>query len=280
MPEQHTVDSAVENEGEHKSKPVAGSEGKKLDKKNDLSLSSSPIKRKPGKSEAPIVSSTGVEFSLENAIPHLTCRLCKSYFYQPVTITECLHTFCKACLYTYFERGPKNCPQCKVSLGTDPFKCVLADRSLEDLFDRTLFPELKESIDKLENEFYLKKGIKRKRDVIHAGEGFKGSIPAVQSDDEIVFKMYPAANADVRFLMPPMKNVEHKTSGRFKVVHIKRFLIRELSIQNARPTSIDLLYNGRIVGNELNLAFIERTIRVDQKSCLELEYRFSEDAFL
>lgn len=35
--------------------------------------------------------------------PYLTCSLCKGYLIDAITIMDCLHTFCKSCLFTYFE---------------------------------------------------------------------------------------------------------------------------------------------------------------------------------
>ncbi|CAM9855348.1 unnamed protein product, partial [Chrysoparadoxa australica] len=31
--------------------------------------------------------------------PFLTCSLCKGYLRDPHTVTECVHTFCKSCIF-------------------------------------------------------------------------------------------------------------------------------------------------------------------------------------
>ena len=50
---------------------------------------------------------------------HLLCPLCDGYFRDAHTVAECLHTFCKTCLYTDFEKRQmreKCCPTCNVRL--------------------------------------------------------------------------------------------------------------------------------------------------------------------
>ena len=58
------------------------------------------------------------------------------------TIAECLHSFCKVCLYRHFEScGTINngyCPSCRVSLGPDPVKRAKFDVALQSLFDKLL----------------------------------------------------------------------------------------------------------------------------------------------
>ena len=109
---------------------------------------------------APQMSGSMVVFPVGPQLrKHLTCRLCSGYFREPVTITECLHTFCKSCLYFAFSQGYSQCPTCKVDLGTYPFRSTLADRTLQELVDKVLFPELKEADDEKERQFYKKRGI-------------------------------------------------------------------------------------------------------------------------
>uniref|UniRef100_A0A915KCX5 RING-type domain-containing protein n=1 Tax=Romanomermis culicivorax TaxID=13658 RepID=A0A915KCX5_ROMCU len=61
---------------------------------------------------------------------HLTCALCSGYFIDATTIVECLHSFCRACLLSYFETTNK-CPICDIEINQ-----FQLDRSIR--FDRTL----------------------------------------------------------------------------------------------------------------------------------------------
>lgn len=76
---------------------------------------------------SPKVSPSGeIVLSVKNLNAHLGCEICKGYYRNAQTITECLHTFCHECLMTEFSRqkdnlrGDKVCPICKISLGVTP----------------------------------------------------------------------------------------------------------------------------------------------------------------
>ena len=45
---------------------------------------------------------------------HITCRLCAGYLIDAWTINECLHSFCRACIFSYFNDNDDNttCPVC------------------------------------------------------------------------------------------------------------------------------------------------------------------------
>ena len=45
---------------------------------------------------------------------HLTCRLCSGYLIDAWTINECLHSFCRSCIFSYFDENDENttCPIC------------------------------------------------------------------------------------------------------------------------------------------------------------------------
>lgn len=113
----------------------------------------------PRKLPPPTVSGSSVEFHLEPVRPHLICSLCDGYFRDPYTITECLHSFCKSCLFYAFAEGFRGCPRCQISLSPDPKKKVLSDRTLQEVVD-TLFPDLKEKDEEDEKAFYAQRGIK------------------------------------------------------------------------------------------------------------------------
>lgn len=110
----------------------------------------------------PIVSSGLIDFAIVKVHDHLICRLCHGYFRDPYTITECLHTFCKSCLFFAIQSGYRRCPSCDTSLEPDPFKEILCDRTLQTLVDK-IFPHLKEQDAKEETAFYKRRGIKLKR---------------------------------------------------------------------------------------------------------------------
>jgi Zinc finger, C3HC4 type (RING finger) len=148
---QHTPEESNDEEN-HASQDTAGRPAKALP---------APTPERPA--PAVIVSGGAVEFSLDSIRPHLTCRLCSGLFREPYTLTKCLHTFCKSCLHLAFANSHYQCPTCELYLGQNLGKCALADRALQNLIDKVLFPEVARQDRLDEEEFYGRLGIERKR---------------------------------------------------------------------------------------------------------------------
>ena len=113
--------------------------------------------------QPPMISNSTANFSLASINEHIICTLCNGYFRDPYTITDCLHAFCKSCLFFAFQSGFRKCPKCDKSLEPDPYKEILSDRTLGELVHKIL-PTLKEKDDSDEVLFYERRGIKRKRE--------------------------------------------------------------------------------------------------------------------
>lgn len=52
---------------------------------------------------------------LKDLTPLITCHICKGYFVDATTVTECLHTFCRSCIVKHFKRS-LFCPECDVQV--------------------------------------------------------------------------------------------------------------------------------------------------------------------
>ncbi|GFY42343.1 polycomb complex protein BMI-1 [Trichonephila inaurata madagascariensis] len=65
--------------------------------------------------------------------PHLSCILCGGYFIDATTITECVHSFCRACIVRYLETS-KYCPVCEVQVHKSrPLHYIRSDKTLQDI---------------------------------------------------------------------------------------------------------------------------------------------------
>ncbi|WKT42717.1 Zinc finger, RING-type [Fusarium oxysporum f. sp. vasinfectum] len=78
----------------------------------------------------------------------LTCSICTELLYQPLTLLDCLHTFCGACLKEWFtfqaataERAPNppapgtnifTCPSCRAAVRTTQHNATVV--TLLDMF--------------------------------------------------------------------------------------------------------------------------------------------------
>eukprot|EP00250_Pteridium_aquilinum_P020626 c2488_g1_i1 orf=250-552(+) len=64
----------------------------------------------------------------------LQCPLCGNLVHEATTISECLHTFCRECIYQQLGDGENgSCPICNVYLGGSPLEKLRADRQLDDV---------------------------------------------------------------------------------------------------------------------------------------------------
>ncbi|URE01272.1 E3 ubiquitin protein ligase [Musa troglodytarum] len=64
----------------------------------------------------------------------MTCPICHKLLRDATTISECLHTFCRKCIYDKLnEEEADFCPVCNIHLGFLPVEKLRADHNLQDL---------------------------------------------------------------------------------------------------------------------------------------------------
>ncbi|XP_010457826.1 PREDICTED: E3 ubiquitin protein ligase DRIP1-like [Camelina sativa] len=64
----------------------------------------------------------------------LSCPLCDNILRDATTISECLHTFCRKCIYEKItEDEIESCPVCNIDLGGTPLEKLRPDHNLQDL---------------------------------------------------------------------------------------------------------------------------------------------------
>lgn len=72
----------------------------------------------------------------------ITCPLCNKLLKAATTISECLHTFCKKCIYDKLSDDELECyccPICNIDLGCAPLEKLRPDHNLQDVRDK-IFP--------------------------------------------------------------------------------------------------------------------------------------------
>ncbi|XP_069836329.1 polycomb group RING finger protein 6 isoform X2 [Dendropsophus ebraccatus] len=106
------------------------------------------------------VQSRGDEhmINLADLNPYILCSICKGYFIDATTITECLHTFCKSCIVRHFYYSNR-CPKCNVVVHqTQPLYNIRLDRQLQDIVFK-LVVNLEEREKKQLYDFYQERGL-------------------------------------------------------------------------------------------------------------------------
>jgi E3 ubiquitin-protein ligase DRIP len=83
-----------------------------------------------------------INIDKDKLVSYLKCPLCNGIFRTPTTINECMHTFCKNCIYKFFYQNhlKDSCPKCNTKLGGKPLDSLIFDHSLSVLVE-ILFPE-------------------------------------------------------------------------------------------------------------------------------------------
>ncbi|XP_059652793.1 E3 ubiquitin protein ligase DRIP2-like isoform X2 [Cornus florida] len=75
-----------------------------------------------------------VEVRRETIAPCVTCPLCNKLLKEATTISLCLHTFCRKCIYEKLsEEEADSCPVCNINLGCIPVEKLRPDHNLQDI---------------------------------------------------------------------------------------------------------------------------------------------------
>jgi hypothetical protein len=97
-------------------------------------------------------------YVLNEINPLVQCSLCQGYLVDPYTIKECMHSFCRTCILSYFEHhlaSQYQCPRCYIKLQpfSDLSKLLMPDRQLGDIV-HALLPSLVNDEIRNEKVFY------------------------------------------------------------------------------------------------------------------------------
>jgi len=227
---------------------------------------------------------------------HIICSLCNGYLRDAHTIVECLHTFCKICLFNFFQKLEEehglevrySCPRCHLRLeGTDPFRNrVRFDRTLQNIVDKIL-PSFCERDEQLKKDLY---GPLYKRSVSDVGLGINipkmlrqsatdsGFTSARKGDEatthnsavvdmrNVVDRQKEFGNATMAIeLIPDKKDPAASslekplicTSSKVAVKVIKKFLVQKLRLPSS--AEVELLCRGELLGNDHSLEFVKKT---------------------
>ncbi|RRT68006.1 hypothetical protein BHE74_00014014 [Ensete ventricosum] len=92
----------------------------------------------------------------------MTCPICHKLLRDATTISECLHTFCRKCIYEKLnEEETDCCPVCNIPLGCVPVEKLRADHNLQDLRAK-IFPLKKMKAGAPDTVLFIELPVKRK----------------------------------------------------------------------------------------------------------------------
>ncbi|XP_053306391.1 polycomb group RING finger protein 6 [Spea bombifrons] len=192
----------------------------------------------PEEEEEPLINLTDLN-------PYIRCSICKGYFIDATTITECLHTFCKSCIVRHFYYSNR-CPKCNVVVHqTQPLYNIRLDRQLQDIVYK-LVVNLEEREKTQMCEFYRQRGLEvpkppapqavctergRSRRIL--GPVFR--IPS-ELDVSLLLEFMGAAEGTGNF--KPLEKKFVRVSGSATIGHVEKFLRRKMQLDPACQVDI------------------------------------------
>lgn len=211
----------------------------------------------------PVMDGRNITFHTSILNEFLVCPLCEGYFREPYTIRECLHTYCKSCIFKKLHQGHCACPECGVSLAPRPLEAIQYDRKLHEIVNK-IFPDIIQADTEAEIQFYKERGTPMPASVEEkSGSGSKADAAAdttperVQYKDEIQFRL----EYDTRSVekpdgprLGPLRKPIITTSARVTVRHLKKFVSMELHFPQLKE--IEVLYKDEVLGTEHTLEYI------------------------
>jgi len=238
------------------------------------------------------ILNTRVRIKLVNEM--IVCKICRGYFINPTTVTECLHTFCKSCLVRKLEMTNR-CPECnEVVHNTRPLDFIQHDRTMQDLVNK-IVPNLEENEYKRELKYCKDKGIpcpreQPSRKEEHGTEEKPKEEVKVETNTFSLeeYRRYDQqmnillecklddensnlkAIAVLKKKFPPKKYL--RCSSMATVKNLKKFIVNEFLRSMDEFKDVEILCNNKPISQDHNLKFVYVTSWKTKNVPLHLQY--------
>jgi polycomb group RING finger protein 3 len=234
-----------------------------------------------GKSIEPILDGRNITFKTRILNQYLLCSLCMGYFKDAHTIMECLHTYCKSCIYRHFMENTE-CPTCGISLRPFPMQAIRVDRTLQSIVDK-IFPDMIRKDLEAEERFYIERGMPVPEYVSEQLEQQSKAQPTAHQEaappptkrlkkgeahkriynDEVAFELaLDESGPEGTFEgLPKLDKPFIRTSAKITVFHLKKFLTKKLNLKSLND--VEITYRGEVLGSEHSLEYILKTRGLD-----------------
>lgn len=127
--------------------------------------------------------------------PCLTCKLCKGYLVDAMTLVKCLHSFCRSCILKHLETGHA-CPVCDLRLSKINMEShLIKDDTLQNVVYKAV-PGLYQKEMKRRRDFYATKG--SKADQASLSPEQKGELDS-SSSGRIIFSPDEAVSLSLEY---------------------------------------------------------------------------------
>lgn len=209
---------------------------------------------------------------LKTLNPHITCPLCKGYFVEATTVTDCLHTFCKSCLLKHFENVNNCCPKCNNLIHqSHPSHYVSFDRTMQELVYK-LVPNMQTREE--ENQIVFIRTLKAETGDVSSPEKLDIDENAVEenntemreclgdlmskhhrSDEQVAVELCTDKLSKFGEIEMPFVRLSEMAT----VNTVKRYLAMALFGDISRYNDLDIFCNNELMGRDYSMKFIEKT---------------------
>ena len=195
---------------------------------------------------------SSIKLNKQALLDLLKCPLCKGYYRTPYTINECMHTFCRSCIFKYFgsSNQREQCPICETKIGGRPMDSLIFDNYLDSLIN-IIFPQFEEVDKKNKNILY-----KTFRDA---------GIPLPGDEEEVKSSL-----ANIKIYIKSENTKEYKFSWAFlvpklfNVFSIKDLISKKIQEEDINIDSIIVKYKENELPNNYTMEIIDTQYGFDQ----------------
>ncbi|KAH0623786.1 hypothetical protein JD844_006907 [Phrynosoma platyrhinos] len=203
--------------------------------------------------------------NLSELTPYIMCSICKGYFIDATTITECLHTFCKSCIVRHFYYSNR-CPKCNIVVHqTQPLYNIRLDRQLQDIVYK-LVVNLEEREKKQMHDFYRERGLEIPKPAapqsvaVSRGRPRKvvGSVFRIPPELDMSLLLEFIGANDLSGNFKPLEKKFVRVSGDATVGHVEKFLRRKMDLDPG--CQVDIICGDHLLENYQTLREIRQAL--------------------
>ncbi|XP_061492102.1 polycomb group RING finger protein 6 isoform X2 [Rhineura floridana] len=202
---------------------------------------------------------------LSELTPYIMCSICKGYFIDATTITECLHTFCKSCIVRHFYYSNR-CPKCNIVVHqTQPLYNIRLDRQLQDIVYK-LVVSLEKREKKQMHDFYRERGLEIPKPAvpqpIAIGRGrprkVVGSVFRIPPELDMSLLLEFIGANDLSGNFKPLEKKFVRVSGEATIGHVEKFLRRKMDLDPG--CQVDIICGDHLLEHYQTLREIQRAL--------------------
>ncbi|XP_014290555.1 protein suppressor 2 of zeste [Halyomorpha halys] len=226
----------------------------------------------------------GHRVKLTEVNPYLVCVLCHGYLVDATTIAECLHSFCRSCIFRQLERK-SICPICETHVhNTKLYRSLRPDKTLQDIVYK-LVPGLFHNEMQRRRDFYKNhphrdehlepecRGVGLDRLIYSPDDQISLSLEFYDEEREKEEWSNNSSPKPPQFAPSGPKRYLQCPAG-FKMLHLKKFLRQKYGLSS--NCNVDIMYRRECLPDSYSLMDVAYIYTWKRNSPMRFYYRMPE----